>query len=338
MISFSSLSSSLRKAHLDRLQSEHQVLRKKEKALAFSNRPACPYCNQTHVHSVGFRDGINHYRCTSCKKSYSARTGTSFYWIHLRQKFDLYMQDMLTNGHKPLKQMCKTYNISLITAFDWRHKILAALNCSPKQFKGLIELRNSAYRFSRKGIKSSKSAKNAPEWTNTPVQLLITADYSNNMGIDIARIGKLKGSDIETHLAKRIDKDHVIVSPYSKGIQEFAKTRKLAITTFSKRNNPHELDDKKTKLLNEKLKQLIIEKTRGVSTKYLQHYSRWLLISQTEANLKQISHEVAQNTSAWTDYTDLEIKYQQFLSHFSSEPYIQTSSRKWKSKIFSLNN
>jgi hypothetical protein len=243
------------------------------------------------------------------------------------------MQDMLTNGHKPLKQMCKTYNISLITAFDWRHKILAALNCSPKQFKGLIELRNSAYRFSRKGAKLSKSAENAPESTSTPVQLLITADYSNNMGIDIARIGKLKGSDIETHLIKRIDHDHVIVSPYSKGIQEFAKTKKLAITIFSERNNPHELDDKKTKTLNNKLKQLIVEKTRGVSTKYLWHYSNWLLISQTQPNLHQISREIAKNTSAWTGYTGLELKYQQFVSHFSTEPYLRTSNREWKNRI-----
>jgi transposase-like protein len=333
MISFSSLSSSQRKAHLDRLQAEHQALRKKEKALAFSNRPACPYCNQTHVHSVGFRNGINHYRCTSCKKSYSARTGTSFYWIHLRQKFDLYMQDMLTNGHKPLKQMCQTYSISLITAFDWRHKILAALNCSPKQFKGLIELRNSAYRFSRKGIKLSKSTKNAPENTSTPVQLLITADYSNNTGIDIARIGNLKGSDIETHLAKRIDQDHVIVSPYSKGIHEFAKTKKLAITIFSERNNPHELNDKKSKDLNNKLKQLIVERTRGVSTKYLWHYSNWLLISIEEPNLPQLNSEIAKNTAAWTGYTGLELKYQQFFTHFSVEPYMQTSNRKWKNRI-----
>jgi hypothetical protein len=243
------------------------------------------------------------------------------------------MQDMLTNGHKPLKQMCQTYNISLITAFDWRHKILAALNCSPKQFNGLIELRNSAYRFSRKGAKFSKSAKNAPESTSTPVQLLITADYNNNTGIDIARIGNLKGSDIETHLAKRIDQDHVIVSPYSKGIHEFAKTKKLAITIFSERNNPHELNDKKSKDLNNKLKQLIVEKTRGVSTKYLWHYSNWLLISIEEPNLPQLNSEIAKNTAAWTGYTGLELKYQQFFTHFSVEPYVQTSNRKWKNRI-----
>lgn len=330
---FTSLPPSQRKAYLDQLYAEHSALRKKEKAIAFKNRPACPYCNQTHVHSVGFRNGIQHYRCTSCNKSYSARTGTSFYWIHHRQKFDLYMNDMLSNGHRPLKQMCQTYNISLITAFDWRHKILAALNCSPKQFKGLIELRNSTYRFSRKGARFSKSTEKVHERSTTTVQLLITADYNNNTGIDIARIGKLKNSDIEIHLAKRIDEDHVIVSPFSKGIHEFAKTKKLAITTFSKRNNPHELDDKKAKSLNEKLKQLIIDKTRGVSTKYLWHYARWLLISQADSNLKQISQEIAKNTTAWSGYTGLEIKYQQFLSHFSSEPYLQTSSRKWKNQI-----
>ncbi len=330
---FTTLSPSQRIAHLDQLQAEHKAMCKKEKALVFSNRPACPFCNQTHVHSVGFRNGINHYRCTSCKKSYSARTGTSFYWIHHRQKFDLYMQDMLTNGHKPLKQMCLKYKISVLTAFDWRHKILAALNCSPKQFKGLIELRNSAYRFSRKGARLSKSSENAPERTSTPVQLLITADYNNNAGINIARIGKLKVSDIEQHLAKRIDQDHVIVSPYSKGIHEFAKTKKLAITTFSERNNPHELDDKKAKELNEKLKLLIIQQTRGVSTKYLDHYSRWAVITYnllSEQSVKQLKKEIENHNSAWYSYVNIEAIYKQFAVKYSDEDFVQTSHRQWK--------
>jgi hypothetical protein len=128
----------------------------------------------------------------------------------------------------------------------------------------------------------------------------------------------------------------VIVSPYSKGIHEYAKTKKLAITTFSERNNPHELDDKKTKELNNNLKQLIVGKTRGVSSKYLWHYSNWLLISQTEPNLPQLNSEIAKNTAAWTGYTGLELKYQQFFAHFSAEPYLRTSNREWKNKIIPI--
>lgn len=324
---------STRRATIASLKAEHKFLLAKEKAEAFANRPPCPYCGQTHVHSVGIRNSIRHYRCTSCKKSFCSRTGTSLYWLHLPRKFELYANNMLANGHKTLSEMCTLYGISMTTAFDWRHKVLAAINCSPEQFSGLIELRNSSFQFSRKGIKVSKSSGAAPEVSNTPVQLIITADYRNNAGIDIARIGQLKVSDIEARLAGRFDKEMVIIGPYTKTLQKYNRKKHLGMTLFSKKCNPHDLEDKKAKKLEASLRQIINAKAHGVSTKYLHHYARWALLTTKgiiESDFVKNQHDLHVNTSGWAAYTHLECKYAGFSTKFSDETYIQTSHRKWK--------
>lgn len=330
---FPNLSPSERQKHLAALKAEHKALSASEKKADFAKRPPCPYCGQSHVHSMGMRNQIRHFRCSSCKKSFCSRTGTSFYWLHLPQKFNLYAQNMLGNGYKTLKEMSRLHGISVNTAFEWRHKVLASLNCTPEQFDGFIELRNSCIGFSRKGIKNSKNAGREPEKPKALVQLLITADYYNNAGFDIARIGQLKVSDIEAKLLGRIAIKSVIIGPYNKSLQKFNHKRKLGMTLFDDKFNPHELDDKKAKALDFSLKLLANTKAHGVSTKYLHHYARWVVLTTEgvfEKDNKQIENDLHYNITAWPAYANLEKTYARFSNKFSDEAYVKTLHRVWK--------
>lgn len=323
-----------RRQNLATLRAEHLALLKQEKIAAFANRPPCPYCGHKHVYSYGKNLHNTHrFKCSSCKKSFSARTGTCLHYIHLRGKFERYMHSMLTHGHRTLKEMCAEFGISMLTAFDWRHKILASLNCSPKQFSGLIELRNSTMGFSRKGIKVSKNADKNPQSTSVPVQLLILADYNNNAGVDIARIGQLKVSDVQARLAGRLDKNHVVITHYNPIIQQFGRVDNVAFSLFSKNQNPNKLDDREAFAIDKTLRQLVYEKARGVSTKYLHHYAWWILQTLCSKTLEsQLAYKTLSkaNPLSWAEYTNMENRYQQFMQKHSDEPHLRTSHRHWK--------
>lgn len=320
------------------LRNQHLALLKQEKALAFNSRPPCPYCGEKHVYAYGFNQ-INtpRYKCSHCKKSYSARTGTCFHYIHLRPVFDKYLVSMLSHGHRTLKDMCNEFGISLVTAFDWRHKILAALNCTPKQFNAFIELRNSSLYYCRKGIKSAKTRKKTNQISKTPVQLIISTDYSHNASIDIARIGKLRVTDIQARLNDRVSTNHIIISHYHKTIWQFAKAQNLALTQFSKKHNPHRLNDTESLGIDISLRKMVYHKARNVATKYLHHYSRWVMQTLSPDQKPDICSTIASlqtNTGAWVGYTNLEHTYMLFMQKHSDEMHMKSSNRVWKTAAF----
>lgn len=252
---------------------------------------------------------------------------------------------MMWNGHRPLKTMVAEFNISFVTAFDWRHKILASLNCTPKQFQGLVELRNSILPFSRKGIGRSKAAKSAPKNPNIPVQLIITADTEYNASIHVARIGKLKATDITARLKNRFSNGAAIVSrvfedetgkPHyqSIAIKQFSKSNNLSIKQFSESDNPFDLDDKNSSRFDNDLKSLIFNKAHGVSSKYLQHYADWTTLMRMRKEIKVIQSELYANHQGWAAYTAREAYFQQFMRDYSETEHIRTSNRVWKTTLF----
>src|SRR3982750_4718736 len=51
---------------------------------AFLAAPRCPHCAATALHRWGYASGLRRYRCTACRKTFNALTGTSP--ARLRQK------------------------------------------------------------------------------------------------------------------------------------------------------------------------------------------------------------------------------------------------------------
>lgn len=111
------------KAQIKKLQAEYDALYKLEKEKRFKNRPACPFCNQTLVFTKGFYNGRERFRCSNCKKSYTARTGTELCWIHKTEAFEQFNEFVLKNGYTKLRVLCEMFDISMATASLWRRKI-----------------------------------------------------------------------------------------------------------------------------------------------------------------------------------------------------------------------
>ena len=92
------------------------------------NGDRCVYCEGTHVVKNGVRkDGVQRYLCRDCRRSFipSTQSVTSrtrkhlSVWLH-------YVQCMLE--HKTLRETADECDMSVSTAFSWRHKILDAVS------------------------------------------------------------------------------------------------------------------------------------------------------------------------------------------------------------------
>ena len=97
---------------------------------AFSSGDAvsCPYCNKDKVAKWGFmKDHVTRrYRCSDCGRTFCRTTNSVISHTHkdasVWEEFIL----LVIKG-TPLETCAKRCGISVVTAFSWRHKIMAAI-------------------------------------------------------------------------------------------------------------------------------------------------------------------------------------------------------------------
>ena len=119
----------------------------------FEGDCSCIYCEGTHVVKNGKRkDGVQRFLCRDCRKSFIAssdsitsrtRKSVSVWTTYLRCMLD----------QKTLKQSSEECNISMATAFTWRHKILDTLSelTEKAYLTGVVEADETFFNVSFKG-------------------------------------------------------------------------------------------------------------------------------------------------------------------------------------------
>ncbi|MBR6172670.1 MAG: IS1595 family transposase [Eubacterium sp.] len=119
----------------------------------FEGDCSCIYCEGTQVVKNGKRkDGVQRFLCRDCHRSFIAssdsitsrtRKSVSVWTAYLRCMLD----------QKTLKQTSEECNISMSTAFTWRHKILDALGelTEKAYLTGIVEVDETFFNVSFKG-------------------------------------------------------------------------------------------------------------------------------------------------------------------------------------------
>lgn len=315
-------------AQITSLNTQLSSLKQQRKQLQFANRPICPYCAQNKVHAYGYNPGRKkRFKCTQCKKTFSQSSGTCYHYIHHQSKFQKYLHKVLTENHHSLRKLAKEFNISLLTAFDWRHKILSVFSTTDQQLSGQVSVINTTLPFSRKGILSSKNKSNYHEEHKLPLHIIIAADKADAAFIDISAIGNISPDALSQ---KRIARGILPVSTQRnthnrKGETYFSNDS----FTLKSPKKMHGENNALTEKIQQQLILLIQKKARGVSTKYFSHYARWALLQVNHHKPAPIQ-TTKLNTVAWTSYTNIENNYLVFLKKQETIHYIQTSFRLWK--------
>lgn len=121
------------------------------KLIRFKDGLKCPYCNGTRIVLWGKRKGIQRYHCKSCSVYFNDLTGTPMAWTKKLEKWSKMTQALQKS--LTLEQTAAELNISISTAFRWRHRLLEGLGANHQkvQLSGIIEIDETLFRISEKG-------------------------------------------------------------------------------------------------------------------------------------------------------------------------------------------
>lgn len=121
------------------------------KLVRFKEGLICPHCSSHHVVLWGKRKNVQRYRCKNCHKLFSDLTGTPLAYTKYLAKWPKMakaLQQSMT-----VRKTAKYLNISVTTAFRWRHRLLAGLSTTRNLaiLSGIVEIDETMFRYSEKG-------------------------------------------------------------------------------------------------------------------------------------------------------------------------------------------
>src|SRR5437763_9319921 len=116
---------------------------------AFLAAPRCPHCAATALQRWGSASGLRRYRCTACRKTFNALTGTSL--ARLRKKACWLRYGEALAAGMSLAKAAAHCGVHLTTSFRCRHRFLRAPAATREALGGVVEADETFFRRSHKG-------------------------------------------------------------------------------------------------------------------------------------------------------------------------------------------
>ena len=281
-----------------------QVLENITQELTTSKRrKPCPHCKSEKVYKRGKQKGIQTYQCRSCLKWYSETTGTPFWDIKLKTKWQSYLRCM--EQGMPIKKIAREIGISIQTSFDWRHKILSSLSdFAPQTLSDVVECDELELSLSNKGDRNldrkprkrgSDFKRNIQSKEITVVQVVTAVQRNGEKYLRAVESKRLSALEITKAFEGKLTDQTTLITDKHPSYKLFAKENEsikhrtvLAKEHVSKQDKSIHLQH-----VNNTHSQLrtFLQPFNGVSSKYLQNYLNWFAyagkLSGTKTTIKQ---------------------------------------------------
>lgn len=310
---FSKLPASVQSGLLNDLLAEHELkgqvlVEAQDAVLEKRKKKPCPHCGSEHVYKRGKQNGVQMYQCRSesCKKWYSETTGTPLAYIKLKPKWQAYLRCM--EQGKSIKATAKEVGICIQTSFDWRHKILSALNeYVPEKMTDVIECDELELAVNNKGDRNlereprkrgSDFKRNEKQESGKPtVVQVVTAVQRNGGGqyFKAVESKRLSKQEIEKALEERLSEGATLITDKHPSYKAFAKghpeiKHKTVLSKQHVSKTDKTLHLQKVNNTHSQLRKFLTP-FNGVSSKYLQNYLNWFAyadkVNQSKTTLKQ---------------------------------------------------
>lgn len=274
---------------------EKQIITRRE--ILNNKQGACPHCSHNEYVRTGIDKGSQRYKCKSCMRSFTEFTGTWMARLRRRDIISDYLEMMLEE--KSLDKISAKLEMNKKTAFDWRHKILAALSHNDDDhddFTGITESDETFFLRSEKGMQVKQRASrkrggssNKRGLSKDQVAVIVTQDRKSTMDISVATLGRISMTDLEKVLGKRIKKGTTILCSDShhsyKGFAKKSEVEFHPINVSRKERVKGVYHIQHVNATHNKLKKWIENIFWGVSTKYLQQYLNWYKVKEVLKNV-----------------------------------------------------
>lgn len=227
----------------------------------------CPHCESIEFIKFGSYKGTQRYKCKNnkCGRTFTKDTNNPFRCSKkFKQNCEMYFE-AFSQGLS-LRECAKRVNITLVTAFFWRHRFLHDLSV-----KNHVEKISSYVEFTK--LVLPENFKGDRKWHGEERDNIITIngvnDYSDITSI-IAGRNCFAFNEIKAKIVDRIDRNAYIVGMMDGRLVNFCKAFNEVNKTKAKNNN-----DKNThREYSIKIKRWLL-KFHGVASKYLDNYLSW---------------------------------------------------------------
>ncbi|QQX47382.1 IS1595 family transposase [Helicobacter pylori] len=278
---FSTLSDDDKKSFLKSIKDNQQITEK----LNFTRElKECPHCKSTHFKKNGTTHSKQRFFCNDCKKTFAITNNT----ILFSTKKDLcvwqkYIHCMIEKYS--LRKTAEICDINLTTAFNWRHKILDALQNIMKEVEldGVVEADETFLPISYKGHHKNFKLPCLSYHRGTPAskrglskeQVCVPCGVNLN-GLSIAKItnlGKPNINALNEVLGGKIAKDSIFVTDSLRSYIKLSNDMELNhIRIPRKKRSVGTFNIQTANSYHSHLKSMLIYTFKGVSTKYLNNY------------------------------------------------------------------
>ncbi len=299
---------------LQELELEDSLLDNVKSKLSRKKKP-CPHCKSESVYRRGKQNGVQMYSCKECQKWDSETTGTPLSGIQLKDKWQSYLHCM--EQGMPIKKIAKELQISIQTSFDWRHKILSAMNdLVPVELSGVVECDELELAINEKGNRnltrearkrSSDFKRNQGKAIDTVVQIVTAVERGGKKYLKAVQTKRLSKENIQQVFEGKLSKGTILITDRHRSYKSFAKNTPGLKHKTVKANEHVNKKDKSIHLqhVNNTHKQLrdFLTPFNGVSTKYLQNYLNWFAyqkqLKEKKATLMQWLITIVLSDSAY---------------------------------------
>ncbi len=248
----------------------------------------CEKCG-CKIHKNGkTKSGIQKYICSGCKKTLSETTGTVI--CHSKLSFEIWSNviDNLLNGFS-LRRIAEENNISLLTSFRIRHKVLFALKKFIEEIKlsGEIQSDEKYFSINLKGTKPINMPRFSKKRTSISspyrgishhkICVVSSIDENDNLLLKVAGLGRCTTDMLRETLGQKLDNAESINADSASAYQDFCEENHLVLNAVPSGFhsdgifNISEINGVHSQL------ETWLGKFKGVSTRHLQEYLDWFV-------------------------------------------------------------
>src|ERR1700733_1155960 len=255
-------------------------------AAAAMNRMAltgCPHCGSQNLQGWGRTSGLPRYRCTQCRRSFNALTGTPLARLRKKEHWTEQAQALITG--ESLAKVAKRCEVAVTTAFRWRHRFLSAPALDkPSQLSGIVEVDETYILESFKGKRPSlpRPAHKRGGMAKTrglsaeQIPVLVARDRSGQT-FD-AVLAKRNRASVMAALGGVVTPANQLCCDGGKAIVSFARKAKIPCCILPKPGGPRpeapNLHINNINGYHGRLKEWL-RPFHDVATEYLDHYLGW---------------------------------------------------------------
>lgn len=234
------------------------------------------------------KNGIQKYICSGCKTTLSETTNTII--CHSKLSFEIWSNiiDNLLNGFS-LRRIAEENNISLLTSFRIRHKVLYALKSFIESINlsGEIQSDEKYFPINLKGTKKENMPRYSKKRTSTSspyrgishhkVCVVSSIDENDNLLLKIVGLGRCTTDMLKNSLGQKLKNAKSVNADSASAYQDFCKEYNLILNAIpSGFHSDGIFNISEINGIHSQL-ETWLSKFRGVSTRHLQEYLDWFV-------------------------------------------------------------